>query len=920
LPSASREDSTCDEEPKISINHRRRHPRECRLVWCISSAAYTGLVRPSTAQAVARSDIRECLRASGATDLRTLSVVHREPLEQAMEPSQTSFCHPYQPYAIQLEFMQNLYRCIEDKTVGIFESPTGTGKSLSLICGSLTWLRDHERRRLQGGADLDGDDDWLLKAERSAQVRELLLVREETERKLAKIRQQEASRKQLRQHPRDPKRQRTTKSAPQSTANNDEFMLDDYDSDEKEAIGSKDGGASFSSATQALLEQLQGGVARKDPGTLPEDRLKIIFCSRTHSQLTQFVNELRRVTPPSSFALAQEVGGPRIEACEEVVKHLALGSRKTLCINPKVARLSSTTAINERCLELQKPGTPKDQKCSFLPSKDDREMSGLFRDRVVAEIKDIEDVADLGRELDLCPYYASRPAIAATEVVTLPYPLLLQKSAREALGVSIKDNVVIIDEAHNLMDAIADTFAVSMRLSHLDQAVRQITAYATRFKHQLKGKNRVYVMQVIRLLNSITDCLRGTKLASAAPEVSLTAAQLMSGKGVDQIKPHKLLQYLHESKLCYKVEGYADSQAQDKSPTSSRSVLAHFQNFLAVLMNPDDEGQIFAHREEQDIIVRYTLLDPREHFRDVVQNARAVILAGGTMSPMSDYTEYLFSYLERDRLRTFSFGHVIPVANLCTRAIVCGPSGMEFDFTYQKRGSEHMMLELGQLVLKTCQTVPDGVVAFFPSYDYLAQVVSVWSRLPLEQSISSRLSRTKPIFQESRAAAVDELLREYAAAVDAGKGGLMLSVVGGKLSEGINFSDKLGRAVIAVGLPFPNANGAEWKAKMQHMEQVRYRQSRQQGNNEADCKAAAKAAGREFYENACMRAVNQSIGRAIRHKNDYAAILMVDRRFATDRIRRKLPGWIQGSMSSDARSWSEVEAGLEAFFAAKDMM
>jgi hypothetical protein len=47
---------------------------------------------------------------------------------------------------------------------------------------------------------------------------------------------------------------------------------------------------------------------------------------------------------------------------------------------------------------------------------------------------------------------------------------------------------------------------------------------------------------------------------------------------------------------------------------------------------------------------------------------------------------------------------------------------------------------------------------------------------------------------------------------------------------------------------------------------------------------------------------------------------MVDRRFATDRIRRKLPGWIQGSMSSDARSWSEVEAGLEAFFAAKDMM
>jgi len=56
-----------------------------------------------------------------------------------------NFHHPYTPYPIQLELMRTLYSCIQDGKIGIFESPTGTGKSLSLLCGSLSWLRDHKR-------------------------------------------------------------------------------------------------------------------------------------------------------------------------------------------------------------------------------------------------------------------------------------------------------------------------------------------------------------------------------------------------------------------------------------------------------------------------------------------------------------------------------------------------------------------------------------------------------------------------------------------------------------------------------------------------------------------------------------------------------------------------------------------------------
>jgi regulator of telomere elongation helicase 1 len=39
--------------------------------------------------------------------------------------------------------MKNLYNCLETCEGGLFESPTDTGKTLSIICASLSFLSDH---------------------------------------------------------------------------------------------------------------------------------------------------------------------------------------------------------------------------------------------------------------------------------------------------------------------------------------------------------------------------------------------------------------------------------------------------------------------------------------------------------------------------------------------------------------------------------------------------------------------------------------------------------------------------------------------------------------------------------------------------------------------------------------------------------
>jgi chromosome transmission fidelity protein 1 len=179
----------------------------------------------------------------------------------------------------------------------------------------------------------------------------------------------------------------------------------------------------FSAETEALLAKLGELPTTKieaNHDTI-EDELKIFYCSRTHSQITQFVNELRRVKLPPSVpsdldALCTPENELR-EALSEELKHLTLGSRKNLCINSKVAKPgASTTSINEQCLELQQPSTPKEKKCPYLPNKDNEVLVNDFRDHALARIRDIEDFRKLGKKIGICPYYATRAAVKPAEV------------------------------------------------------------------------------------------------------------------------------------------------------------------------------------------------------------------------------------------------------------------------------------------------------------------------------------------------------------------------------------------------------------------------------------------------------------------------------------------------------------------------
>ena len=53
------------------------------------------------------------------------------------------------------------------------------------------------------------------------------------------------------------------------------------------------------------------------------------------------------------------------------------------------------------------------------------------------------------------------------QLVVLPYPMLLHAATRQAAGIKLQGQVVIIDEAHNLIDTITNIYSTEVNGSQV---------------------------------------------------------------------------------------------------------------------------------------------------------------------------------------------------------------------------------------------------------------------------------------------------------------------------------------------------------------------------------------------------------------------------------------------------------------------
>ncbi|KAK1941170.1 Fanconi anemia group J [Phytophthora citrophthora] len=627
---------------------------------------------------------------------------------------------------------------------------------------------------------------------------------------------------------------------------------------------------------------------------------KIFFCSRTHSQLTQAVNELKNC--PDSYMEAIP-GSTELKSC-------VLASKRMLCVNEEVN--TDPMLVNEKC-----QGLRMEKERRRMAGEEEEEGGCKYNQTSFGRLRaraphvwDIEDIKKLASNCEECAYFFSKSELETAHVVFCPYNYILDPSIRNAVGITLENSIVVLDEAHNVEDTCREGASLELTGRALESAIKS-------FDDVIWQEDESYQPAAYDAVRNMLSCVETWYKANQE--------LVRDPEDVDDDDCHLLwstedtLEMLRECKLL--EVGNADmmeiaQHEQSKLATPGKKVMLNnralnlatrlisvakymfsfncknaddFTLLITKKMRLNDEGE-----EVIDTKLCIWCLSAAVVFSEVARDSHSVILASGTLSPMDSFA----GELGVDFPIRLEANHVVNMRKqVFVGALMNGPGSVDLLSTYKNQQNFKYQDSMGYLLLQYAQMIPGGILMFFPSYALMGILKARWKR----SGIWDKIKLHKKIFSEPRQGGkdFDELLdkfkntiAQYAATHEEPSGwsgnqtepketgAIFLAVYRGKVSEGIDFSDDNARAVLAVGIPFPNFKDLKVSLKREYQDK-KSREDRRLVN------------GSYWYKLQAFRALNQALGRCIRHRRDYGAVLLLDSRHRNNMHGNSLSKWMR---------------------------
>lgn len=454
-----------------------------------------------------------------------------------------------------------------------------------------------------------------------------------------------------------------------------------------------------------------------------------------------------------------------------------------------------------------------------------------------------EEIFSLAKEEKMCPYEISSLIAQKAKLIIGDYYHIIHPEIRQRFmkrcNAEIENSIIIIDEAHNVASRVRELMSTSLSNYILGAAIKEANLFLVERdkSNENKNNNEKYVGfdNVIRILNHIDNMMKKFE-SRTNDEIKIKKEEV-----VDFIKSK-----FDYNEVIAQFKFASDLILEDKK----QSFIGLIGNFLQQWDGGDYGFIRLAKREGKKFSLQYNCLDPSLITSNLIENSYSTIAVSGTLEPTEMYANILgFPKSVSQR----SYKNPFKQSNRLNMIIP------QTSTKYTTR-DDKMYKQIAEILSKIVNMVPGNCALFFPSYSLRDEIDKYLNSLCRKTTFSEQPNTTK--------LEKEEFIERFKSYKD--EGAVLMGVVSGSFSEGIDLPGDLLKCVVIVGIPLS-------KPDLETQELISY----------YDVKFGK---GWDYgYLLPAMSKVLQGAGRCIRSETDRGVIIFLDERFTWQNYYKSFP-------------------------------
>ncbi len=544
---------------------------------------------------------------------------------------------------------------------------------------------------------------------------------------------------------------------------------------------------------------------------------RVVYLTRTNSQQKQVIRELRNM------------GG---------FYGMGMQGRNNTCLlalNDQELAKGDADELSKYCCDRKKEVIGqigegrKNYSCPYYAGLLRCDLDEM-REQVRRDVPTVDEFLATCGERGLCAYELSKILARDAMLVTAPYVYFfvpfIRRRLLEWMEVEMGDLIVIVDEAHNLPDYARELASAELRTVTLERAAGESDEFGDpHIDETLSIKGLIGLLKAI-LLDTVDEFVVDEDGLIPPNQVR---SELLHALGMNSNQLRGVIKDL-------KLQGEIVQQRRRDEKKLPRSYIHAVAEFLSFWISMDRAEYIKLVNGGANPGLEGYCLDPAR-VTESLNYCYASIHQSGTLEPLDEYRDSIGLPFDTELKK---FPSPFPGENKTTLYI----RGVATQYEAINR-DRTMTGKLRSCLRDMVANVDRNTIVFFPSYKLLDDI-----GIPAVNGTGNVYVEAQGMSQPDLMGMVEEFKE---------RGGVLLSVIGGRISEGMDFPGKELEVAVVVGIPYPKPTAKQ--RGLQHYYDLKF------------------GKGWDYTVKApAVRKILQATGRLVRSEVDLGAAVIVDER------------------------------------------